>query len=110
MVVFLGVTLALGDKEAFTPGLGDAASLIFLGVVQIGAAYVLFAYAIARITALEAGLIGMVEPVLNPAWVFVFLAEDPGWWAVVGATVILGAVGLRLTLSERERKPGATQL
>ncbi len=105
LVLFLAVNLARPGSGAFTPGLGDAASLLFLGVFQIGAAYVVFAYAIGRIAALEAGLIGMVEPVLNPIWVFIFLAESPGWWAVAGGAVILTAVGLRTLLMERRAAP-----
>ena len=110
LVSFLGANLVVGKGGAFTSDLGDADSLIFLGVAQIGAAYVLFAYAVARITALEAGLIGMVEPVLNPVWVFVFLAETPGWWTAVGAAVILTAVGLRLVLPVRGQEPAAVPL
>jgi drug/metabolite transporter, DME family len=106
LAVFLAVNLMRPGSGAFTPDAGDAASLIFLGVVQIGVAYVVFAYAIARITALEAGLIGMVEPVLNPVWVFIFLAESPGWWAVVGGAVILAAVGFRTVLSARQPASG----
>lgn len=107
LTVFLVVNLTRPGSGAFTPDIGDAASLVFLGVFQIGAAYVVFAYAIARITALEAGLMGMVEPVLNPVWVFIFLAETPGWWAVAGGGVILGAVALRTLLSERRPVPKA---
>ena len=103
LAAFLVANVARTEASAFTPNVGDVGSLLFLGVVQIGAAYVVFAYAIARITALEAGLIGMVEPVLNPVWVFVFLAESPGWWAVAGGSIILGAVGIRTLVSERGR-------
>ena len=76
---------------------------MFLGVLQIGLAYVLFGYGIARIPALETSLIGMLEPVLNPVWVFVFLGETPGWWAVLGGAVIVAAVVARTIVSERRR-------
>lgn len=97
----LVVLLARGDAGAFTPGLRDFGGLIVLGVLQIGLAYVLFAYGIARVWVLEAALIGMLEPVLNPVWVFIFLGESPGRWAVFGGGVIVSAVAMRTWLAER---------
>lgn len=102
-VACLGANLTTGAADAFTPGPGDIAGLAFLGFIQIGLAYVIFAYGIARVPALEAALIGMLEPVLNPVWVFVFLGETPGWWAVAGGAVIILAVGVRTWLTERGR-------
>lgn len=92
-----------GEGAAFTPGAGDIAGLLVLGVLQIGLAYVFFAYGIARVRVLEASLIGMLEPVLNPAWVFFFLGERPGWWAVAGGTIIVFAVVGRTWFAERAR-------
>ena len=43
-------------------------------------------------TALEAILITVIEPILNPVWVFLLLGEAPGPWAMVGGVVVLGAV------------------
>jgi drug/metabolite transporter (DMT)-like permease len=103
VVVTLAVNLGRGSGEAFTPGLADAAGLIWLGVIQIGFAYVLFGFGIAHIAALEATLIGMLEPVLNPIWVFLFLGETPGWWAVLGGAIIIAAVASRTIISERRR-------
>jgi drug/metabolite transporter (DMT)-like permease len=37
----------------------------------------------------------MIEPVLNPLWVFLLLGETPGPLALVGGTIILGAVMVR---------------
>ncbi len=105
LLVAAMIPLNIGRAEwgAFTPGLGDAAGLVFLGVIQIGLAYVLFGFGIAHVHALEASLIGMLEPVLNPVWVFLFLGETPGWWAVLGGAVIIAAVGTRAYLAERRR-------
>ncbi len=97
---------ARGQGSAFTPDLPDMGGLLFLGVIQIGLAYVLFAFGIARVQVLEAGLIGMLEPVLNPVWVFFALGERPGWWAVLGGAVIVTAVLVRTFVAERGRRPG----
>jgi drug/metabolite transporter (DMT)-like permease len=84
--------------------------MLYLGVVQVGLAYVIYGYGIARVPALEASLVNMVEPVLNPLWVFLVLAEKPGWWAVGGGAIILTAVGTRTVILERRasrsRLPG----
>lgn len=104
LVVALAPLNLLVDPGAFTPSASDMAGIVFLGVIQIGLAYAVFTVGIAYVTALEASLIGMLEPVLNPVWVFVVLGETPGWWAVLGGAVILGAVLTRTVLVERTRR------
>lgn len=97
------VNLMRGSSAPFTPDAGDAFGLAFLGVVQIGFAYLLFGFGVAHVQALEASLIGMLEPVLNPVWVLVFLGEKPGWWAVLGGAIIVAAVAVRTFATERGR-------
>lgn len=104
------VNAGRGDPGLFAPSLRDLGGLIFLGVVQIGLAYLLFGYGMATVGALEASLIGLLEPVLNPVWVLLFLGERPGWWAVVGGAVIIGAVGVRTVVTERRRPAEVMQL
>jgi drug/metabolite transporter (DMT)-like permease len=66
--------------------------LLALGVFQLGLPYVLYATAIKYVTALEATLILLLEPVLNPLWVMLALSERPGHWAILGGALVLGAV------------------
>lgn len=68
------------------------ASILALGIAQIGIASLLFAYGIRRVSAVQAMLTAVVEPVLNPVWVFVVTAELPSSSALAGGTVILAAV------------------
>jgi drug/metabolite transporter (DMT)-like permease len=82
---------------------GDVWQLLLLGLVQLGLPYVLYAYAIKHLTALEATLIPLLEPVLNPFWVMLALGERPGSWAVFGAMLVLGAVLARGWLMIRSR-------
>jgi len=97
------VNIGRGSSAPFTPDGSDIVGLVFLGVVQIGFAYLLFGYGVAHVQALEASLIGMLEPVLNPVWVFLFLGETPGWWAVLGGAIIVAAVAARTWATERLR-------
>jgi drug/metabolite transporter (DMT)-like permease len=67
----------------------------YLGLFQIGCAYALVAMAMPRLPALEASLLLLVEPVLNPLWVWLALGERIGAVAIAGCAVILGATALR---------------
>jgi len=85
-------------------GAGDVARMAYLGIVQIGFAYLLFTLAMARgVRSLDAGIIGYVEPVLNPIWVFLFIGERPSGWAIVGGAIIIASVICHM-LIETKRK------
>jgi drug/metabolite transporter (DMT)-like permease len=83
----------------------DALSVLYLGVVQIGVAYTLFTLGMSRgIRSLDAGIVGYIEPVLNPVWVFLFLGERPSQWALIGGAIIVGAVVVHTTLKAKETR------
>lgn len=75
--------------------------LLLLGSVQLGLPYVFYGIAIKHVTALEATLIPLLEPVLNPLWVMLALGERPGSWAMVGGAIVLGTVLARGALMLR---------
>jgi drug/metabolite transporter, DME family len=82
----------------------DMLAVSYLGVVQIGVAYTLFTLGMARgVRSLDAGIVGYIEPVLNPVWVFLLLGERPSRWALMGGALILAAV-LSHTLWSAHRK------
>lgn len=83
----------------------DFSAVAFLGIFQIGTAYVLFTNGLARgVRSLDASIIGFVEPLLNPVWVLLFLGERPSSWAIVGGTVILSGVLIHTFLMQRRRR------
>ncbi len=82
--------------------------IAYLGIFQIGIAFVFFTKAIKHIPALEANLVGTLEPVLNPVWVFLFLGESMGAFALIGGLVVLGGVTLSAVGSARAAKTGET--
>jgi drug/metabolite transporter, DME family len=86
----------------------DVATLLFLGVVQIGVAYLLLSRALKHVGALEASLLLMVEPALNPAWSWLMHGETPGHWSLLGGAMILGATVLKSALDSRPEQPLAT--
>lgn len=89
------VPVVIGLPFVFTaPPMLSAANIIrvtFLGLVQIGAASLLYAYAIRRLSAVNAMLISQLEPVFNPLWLFIFLGELPTRYALAGGLLIIAA-------------------
>jgi drug/metabolite transporter (DMT)-like permease len=79
--------------------------IIYLGVFQIALAYVFVTTAIRRIPALEASVILLMEPVLNPLWAWVIQGEAPGVWALLGGAIILGATTARSWTENRIAEP-----
>ena len=85
-------------------GAEDLGRIAYLGIVQIGFAYLLFTLAMARgVRSLDAGIIGYVEPVLNPIWVFLFIGEQPSGWAIVGGAIIVASVIAHMLFETRAR-------
>lgn len=75
--------------EAVTPQ--DALVIAYLGIFQIALAYRLLASGLQGLTAFEASLLLLVEPVLNPLWTWLVHGETPGGLALLGGALILGA-------------------
>ena len=111
-------SIILGNLLAFAIGLpwivsapllppSGWAALAVLGVVQLGVSYWLYARAIRHVTALEAVLVPVIEPILNPVWVLIFMHEKPTGWALAGGAVVLSAVTIRAIMSVRARRAAA---
>jgi drug/metabolite transporter (DMT)-like permease len=79
-------------------------TIAYLGLFQIGLAFIFFTKAIKHIPALEANLVGTLEPILNPLWVFLFLGESMGSFALLGGLVVLGGVIFSAVGSARAAK------
>ena len=89
-IAFL-IALVAAPVFATTPRPQDLLIIGFLGVFQIALAYVLLTRSVRSVTALEAALLLLLEPVLNPVWAFLVHHEVPGPLAMAGAGVILAA-------------------
>lgn len=100
MIVFAMMLLAIAGVTDPTPNyMSDFWMLLFLGVVQIGVAYSFFTFGIGHVRAIDATLISMIEPVLNPVWVYLGIGERPTSWALLGGAIIIGVVVVRAFLS-----------
>ena len=82
--------LPLADPLATAPR--DLALLAFFGIGQFGAGFLLFMAGARLIPAAESSLIGMLEIVLGPLWVWLVLSERPAAASLAGGAVIFAAV------------------
>ncbi len=64
-------------------------SILFLGIFQIGLSFIFYSMAIPHLTSLDAVFIPVLEPLLNPVWVFLLTGEKIGSIAVLGAIIVL---------------------
>lgn len=114
--------VVLGNLIAFVVGLPFALPVVEaraldwaiiggLGVVQIGLAYVFFTLAMQHVPALEASVLLLLEPALNPLWSWIVHGERPGPWSALGGAVILAATGLKTWIDSRPetRRPSRTE-
>jgi drug/metabolite transporter (DMT)-like permease len=106
-------TVAAGNLMAFLAALplavpvtasggANLVVILYLGVVQIGLAYVCVTRAIRHVPAFEATTILLLEPVMNPIWAWLVHGETPGPWALAGGAIILSAT-LVNTLATEQR-------
>ena len=95
-----------------SPSVSNWLIVLYLGVFQIGLAYVLITEGMRYIPALESSLLLLVEPVFSPIWAWLLLAESPGTLAILGGGVVILATGIhsvqqgRKTVLPQERLDG----
>jgi drug/metabolite transporter, DME family len=111
-VIYGNLLLCLVTAPSFAGALDeltlrDLLIVGYLGLFQIGLAYTLFTVGIARgVRALDAGVVGYIEPILNPVWVFLFIGERPSGWALVGGSIIVAAVLTHALMLARRARAG----
>jgi drug/metabolite transporter (DMT)-like permease len=57
---------------------------------------------------LDASIVGYIEPVLNPVWVFLFLGERPSGWAIIGGGIIIASVLGHMLVSAKAKRQAAS--
>jgi drug/metabolite transporter (DMT)-like permease len=75
--------------------------LLTLGVVQLTIPYLLYSLAIRHVRALDAAIISIIEPILNPIWVMLATSEQPAFWSIVGGSIVLATSFTRGLLASR---------
>lgn len=95
----IGIPFMLNSFPSFESCIG----LFLLGTFQLGVSYILYTNAIKHVTAIEGVLIPVIEPLLNPLWVLIFLNERPGFWPIIGGIVVLLSITFRSVFTLKRR-------
>jgi drug/metabolite transporter (DMT)-like permease len=83
--------LFAGEPSLAAARVQDWLVVLWLGVFQVGLAYVLLTRAIRHVPAFEASILLLLEPLLNPLWAWIVHGENPGGWALLGGAILLAA-------------------
>ena len=91
------ITAIIGIPFYFlsSPGIESVLPLFILGIFQLGIPYLLYALAIPNVTPIDAVLVPILEPLLNPLWVFIFIKETPSIFSLIGGFIVLLSVTIR---------------
>ena len=92
LTLIIGLPLIISETSF---NLHSIILILILGIIQLGVPYILYTTAIKHVTALDAIIFPVVEPILNPILVFFILGETLGPWAFLGGALVLGSVVLR---------------
>jgi drug/metabolite transporter (DMT)-like permease len=84
--------------------------LLLLGIVQLTIPYLLYSVAIRHVRALDASIISIIEPILNPVWVMLATGERPAFWSIVGGIIVLTTSLTRSLLASRTAPAAETFL
>lgn len=82
----------------------DWAWILYLGVFQIGLAYLLLTAGLRKLPAFEASLLLLAEPVFNPLWTWLIHGEVPSAAALAGGLLILGTTTAKTWVDFRRRR------
>ncbi|MFC1558101.1 DMT family transporter [candidate division KSB1 bacterium] len=83
----IGFSVPSFEKPVFTISI-----LFYLGAVQISAAYFIFNKALKTVSALTGSFVALLEPVLNPIWVYFVLRETPTFQGIIGWICLMAGV------------------
>lgn len=101
--IFIPILCFSSVYPEFNIDLKNFMMVAYLGIFQIGFAYAIFTYSIKRIEGIEAALIAMIEPVINPIWVYFGYGEKPSPFAILGGLIILSTITIRTIITEKRR-------
>lgn len=113
--------VVLGDLMAFAAGIpfifttapevsgSSVLCILILGVFQLGIPYVLLAKGSEYCPPLACSLLGALEPLLNPVWVFIFDGEAPGVFALIGGAIVIVSISLWCVYGDRKDRKASRE-
>lgn len=100
LTFLIGLPFILRDGLVFTPAI--IASILTLGIFQLGISYILYVKASKYCPPLACCLLGALEPLLNPVWVAIFDGERPGVWALIGGVIVVASITVWLATDKKD--------
>ena len=85
----------------------DLLLLLGFGFAQLGVGLAIFSVGAARAPATEVALLSMLEPIMGPIWVWVFVDEYPGMSALIGGSVVFIALAAHTVYAARRTDSAA---
>jgi len=104
LTAIIGIPFMLQSKPTTLSWVG----LVLMGTIQLGLPYIIYAKAIKTVSALEATLIPVIEPIVNPIWIFLIVGEVPGKWAFIGGAIVITAITARSVFTINYNKKNST--
>jgi len=98
----LNFIIAIPFLPRHMPDTTSILCLLALGIFQLGISYILYGLAIKHVTSIEAIIIPVIEPLLNPVWVLIFAGEKMSVFSMVGGAVIITAVVVHEFIVEKQ--------
>ncbi|MEN6340438.1 MAG: EamA family transporter [Clostridiaceae bacterium] len=112
LTALIGLPVLFATRPAFTTQ--AVIGILILGIFQIGLAYVFYGVALKTAPLLTCSLLAVIEPLLNPVWVYLFNGENPGVWSLVGGVIVVGVItlwyvtGAKSARAKEEQTPRVT--
>ncbi len=111
VLAFVVAAVASWPESPFPPSARTAPNtviIVYLGVCQISLAYLFVTRGMRHVTALEASLLLLAEPVFTPIWAWLLLRETPTFAALLGGGVVVAAVAANTWLRGVSSAPRPT--
>lgn len=77
-------------------------SILILGIFQLGLGYVFYTKSIHHVSHIEAVIIPVIEPLVNPVWVFLVIGERPSIFALIGGTIVVTNIIISQIIDARQ--------
>lgn len=97
------------DQSLRSPEPKIILAMLATGIFQQGLAYIFFSKEIKTTPAISASIIAMIEPIINPIWVFLYMGERPGPMAVIGTVIVILTIGVYNVISIYQKQKEETK-
>jgi drug/metabolite transporter (DMT)-like permease len=101
----LAALISLPMASPFDVSARDLTIMLLFGSVQLGLGLVLFVMGVRLIPAAQSALIGMLEPILGPVWVWIALGERPTVQVAIGGAIVIAAIATRTLFFGQRQGP-----